>query len=98
MLEKFGYRVLAISPDSPDASMKLKERIGTSISLLSDGELNLMKAFGIAFKSGKRALPVPAVYLVDETGKITFHYVHPDYSVRLDPDLLVAAAQAGVEK
>lgn len=98
ILEKLGYRLLAISPDSPEASKKLKDRIGTSISLLSDEELSLMRKFGIAFKSGKRALPVPAVFLIDKTGKIAFHYVHPDYSTRLDPVVLVAAAKAAVKE
>jgi len=41
---------------------------------------------------------VPAVYLVDGEGMITFHYVHPDYKIRLDPDLLLAAARAGQTK
>jgi len=45
--------------------------------------------------AGAPPLPVPAVYLVDRSGTITFHYVHPDYKLRLHPELLLAAA--GVE-
>ena len=85
--------MVAISPDTPKESSELAARIGTSISLFSDEELSLMRKFGIAFKSGKRALPVPAVFVIDGKGTIIFHYVHPDYKVRLDIDLLLAAAQ-----
>jgi peroxiredoxin len=36
-------------------------------------------------------LPVPSVYVVDTNGRIQFAYVNPDYTVRLDPQLLLAA-------
>jgi len=38
---------------------------------------------------------VPAVYLINSDGMIEFHYVHPDYKIRLDPEVLLAAVQAG---
>jgi hypothetical protein len=38
-------------------------------------------------------LPVPAVFLVTTNGLIQFEYVNPDYKVRLDPELLLAAAK-----
>jgi len=39
-------------------------------------------------------LPVPAVYVVAANGRIQFSYVNPDYSVRLDPQLLLAALRS----
>jgi peroxiredoxin len=39
-------------------------------------------------------LPVPAVFLVATNGLIQFEYVNPDYKVRLDPALLLAAARS----
>ena len=36
---------------------------------------------------------MPAVYLVAGDGTITFHYVHPDYKLRLHPELLLAATK-----
>jgi hypothetical protein len=36
---------------------------------------------------------VPAVYLVDAGGTIVFQFVHPDYKLRINPDLLLAAAR-----
>ena len=38
------------------------------------------------------ALPVPAVYVIDRSGKIVFDYVNPDFKVRLPAGELVMAA------
>jgi hypothetical protein len=59
---------------------------------VSDEGLALTRDFGIVFQAPEREpLPVPAVYLVDPDRTITFHFVHPDYKLRLHPDLLLAA-------
>jgi len=42
-------------------------------------------------------LPVPSVFLLDTDGKVLFHYVNPDYKVRIDGDVLLAAARAYAE-
>lgn len=39
-------------------------------------------------------LPVPSVFIVNTDGFITFQYVNPNYKVRLDADVLLAAARA----
>lgn len=39
-------------------------------------------------------LPVPAVYLVNPDGLITFQYVNPDYKTRIKSEVLLAAAKA----
>jgi peroxiredoxin len=46
--------------------------------------------------SGKEhhVLPVPAVFLVGTDGAIDFQYVNPDYKIRLNPQVLLAAAKA----
>lgn len=54
-----------------------------------DGDtITKYKGFGIDLEkaSGRdhHALPVPAVYLVDKSGKITFAHSNPDYTKRLD--------------
>lgn len=38
-------------------------------------------------------LPVPAVFIIDRPGVIRFVYANPDYTVRITPDALLAAAQ-----
>lgn len=43
-----------------------------------------------------RVLPVPAVYIVDQTGTVQFQYVNPDYRIRLPKDLLLVAARTSL--
>lgn len=39
-------------------------------------------------------LPVPAVFVVGTDGIVRFQYVNPDHRVRLDAEVLLAAAKA----
>lgn len=39
-------------------------------------------------------LPVPAVYIIDQSGEIKFQYLNPDYKKRIEPEVLLAAARA----
>ena len=42
------------------------------------------------------ALAVPAVYVIDRSGKIVFDFVESDYKVRLSADDLLSAAKAAL--
>ena len=42
-------------------------------------------------------LPVPAVFVLNTEGRIAFHYVNPDYMVRLPETVLLEAAKAALE-
>jgi peroxiredoxin len=42
---------------------------------------------------GKGVLPVPAVFVTNTAGLITFQYVNPNYRERIDPKLLFTAAR-----
>ena len=42
-------------------------------------------------------LPVPATYLIGTDGLIKFMYANPNYKVRLDPELLEAAARIALQ-
>ena len=39
-------------------------------------------------------MPAPAVYVIDEKGLVQFNYVNPNFRVRLDEQVLLAAAKA----
>lgn len=43
-------------------------------------------------------LPVPATFIVATDGIIHFQYANPNYKVRLDPDVLLAAARAALKE
>ena len=42
----------------------------------------------------EQILPVPAVFVLSSRGVIQFSYVNPDYRIRCDPDVILAAARA----
>jgi peroxiredoxin len=60
------------------------------------------KAYGIdleqASGEANRALPVPSVFIVDGEGVLQFSYSHPDYSIRIPGDVILAAAKAIAER
>ena len=45
----------------------------------------------------KSTLPVPAVFIFDTDGMIQFQYANPNYKVRIQPELLLAAARVALE-
>lgn len=45
-LEAAGYTVLGVSPDKPEKLAKFRERDGLTITLLSDADRSVMKAWG----------------------------------------------------
>jgi len=49
-LVKLGYQVLAISPDQPEALRASIDKGGYSYQLLSDSDMVLTRAFGLAFR------------------------------------------------
>ena len=94
-----GFRILGISPDLP---VKVRETAGAhplGFPLLSDSEMAASNAFGVSFqRAGRSPLPVPAVFVSGADGIVRFQYVNPNYRVRLDPDVLIAAARAAVRE
>ena len=67
---------------------------------VNDETLTRMKGFGIDLEkaTGRKLhmLPVPAAYVIDQTGAIRYAYANPDYKVRVNPDDLLAAAKAAL--
>jgi peroxiredoxin Q/BCP len=81
-LQGAGYDVLGISPDAPARLAKFRERDALSITLLSDADRSVMKAycaFGEKLLYGKTVEGVlRSTFVVDETGTI----VVAQYNVR----------------
>ncbi len=65
---------------------------------VDDSMVERLKGYNIDLEEHSGAkhhiLPVPAVFLVGKEGKVLFHYVNPDYRVRLHSDIILAAAKA----
>jgi peroxiredoxin len=103
-LRELGCQVIAVTPDAPVA---LRRREPSGYTLLSDQDLELTQAFGVAFRVDreklgpaaaniKPVLPVPAVFIVDPSGAVRFQHVNPDYRVLVPGELLLAAAKASL--
>lgn len=108
-LAKLGYQVLAISTDSPANLKATLDKQQLTYTLLSDADTKAAQAFGLAFKAptayaatlekgsdGKnvdKLLPVPAVFLLNQSGVIKFEYVNPNFKERMPGKLLMAAAE-----
>lgn len=85
-----GYTLLSDSALSGAHGFGLAWKPGPDI-------LKRYEEFGIDLEdaSGQKhnMLPVPAVFIVRSDGVIAFQYVNPDHTVRIDPDVLLAAAR-----
>lgn len=71
-------RALGIAFRASDATISSREKRGQDI------EGSSMRNHGV--------LPVPAVFVIDRNGKLTFSFAEPNYKVRLPADELLAAA------
>ena len=80
-----------------DSRAQLIDAMGLGFTV-DAATLEKYKEYGIDLEksSGEthHILPVPAVYLADKTGLIKFSYVNPNYKVRLESGVLMAAAKA----
>jgi len=80
-----------------DAPLAVARDFGVAFRV-DDATLDRYAEFGhdLSAASGQdhKALPVPATFIIGSDGRVHFSYANPDYTVRLSPQLLLAAAQA----
>lgn len=80
-----------------DPSMQVAQDFGIAFRL-DDKTVKSYKKWNIDLEKSSgydhHYLPAPSTYLVGKKGIIYFQYTNPNYKVRLDPDLLVAAAKS----
>jgi len=73
-LQTAGYTVLGISPDKPEKLAKFRERDSLTITLLSDPDRSVMKAYGAYGPKKLYGKEVEGVirstFVVDEQGKV----------------------------
>lgn len=78
-----------------DASMAVAEAFGVAFRV-DDATVARYREHGIDLEAASgydhHVLPAPAVFLIDTDGVVRFSYVNPDYRWRVDPRLLLTAA------
>lgn len=79
-----------------DASMAAASALGVAFRVPADTADNFAQRgrdIGNSSIALHQALPVPAVFVIDTDGKITYSYANPDYKVRLPAEDVEAAAE-----
>ena len=80
-----------------DPSMQVAQDFGIAFKL-DDKTVEKYKKWNIDLEKSSgykhHYLPVPSTYLVNKKGIIQFQYSNPNYKVRLESDLLLAAAKS----
>jgi len=96
-VKKHNFTYLLLSDSKNDAA----RAFGIAFQI-DEKSLKIYKQYGIDIEaaSGEHdlILPVPAVFVISTDGIIRFEYVNPNYEVRLDPEILMAAARSALKK
>ncbi|MBQ4846642.1 AhpC/TSA family protein [Pseudoalteromonas sp. MMG013] len=81
-----------------DSKLALAQALGVAYFLDEKTAKAYRDRMGVNFVDldgqSKVALPVPAVFVVDKKGLVQFQYTNPNYKVRLDESVLLAAVKA----
>jgi peroxiredoxin len=83
-----------------DSSMAASRAFGLAFEMDQESVQRYLKYdIDLEEASGQKhhQLPVPAVYIVGKDRLVYFAYAHPNHQVRLDPDLLVKAAELALK-
>lgn len=96
-MDKHGLKYTLLS----DSKMAGARALGIAFKV-DDTTLERYGQYGIDLEksTGERhhVLPVPSVFVVGKDGIINFEYVNPNYKVRLQPEVLLAAAKAALRQ
>jgi peroxiredoxin len=83
-----------------DSSMNACLKFGIAFKV-ADEIIEKYKSYEIDLEASSglnhHLLPVPSVFIIGTDGIIKFQYVNPNYKIRLDPDLLMAAAVSALK-
>ena len=106
-----GASLVAISPQTPDHSRAMAEKLELTFALLSDMGNQVARQFGLVFTIDEAVrgahkqvcanlpalngdnsweLPMAGTFLVDQLGIVRLAFVHPDFTRRLDPSIIIA--------
>ena len=83
-----------------DSRMEAARALGIAFQV-DDATLARYHEYGIDLEadSGEthHQLPVPAAFVVDTQSVVRFAYINPDYKIRVDAEVLLAAARAAMK-
>lgn len=95
--DEIGVRVVGISRDSPFSLNEFREQNEITFGLVSDFNGAIVDSYGVSMNFddiGVRDIAKRAVFIVDESGTVTYVWVSDDPGVEPDYDEVVEAASA----
>ncbi len=96
-LQRRKGRLLAVSVDSPEKSLKVVQKQHLGFSLLSDGDRKVIRDYGILHEGGGlngEDIAVPAMFLIDRDGKLVWFHRAKRITDRPHPREVLEAIQA----
>ena len=97
MLNDLGAQILAVSVDPQERSQQLADGLRLSYRFLSDQKLEVIRRYGLEHAGAGRGgqdIARPSTIIVDKAGVIRWMSLPDRYSVRPDPQEIVAAVKA----
>ena len=94
-----GITVLAISPDPPEKTREMIEKVRSSKDVVltprfvSDPDLKVTDAYGIRNSEARKPVPHPTTVLVDRDGREVWRFTEKDYKRRPTDDEIRAAVE-----
>jgi peroxiredoxin len=95
LITEKGAQVIAITPEAPDGINKTIEKTKAVFPIIHDEEMKIAKAYKVGYEVDERTdlleinqqkkqawLPVPAVYIINKEGSVTYRYFNEDYKKR----------------
>jgi peroxiredoxin len=95
-LHEAGIRPVAISVDSPETSRDLSEQRGYTFTLLSDPQLEAIKAYDLVHAGAGedgRDIARSAEFLIDSSGTVRWANLTENYWIRARPEQVLEAAK-----
>ena len=108
-IKQLGATLLAISPQSPDDALTMKQKNQPGFEVLSDIDQKVNKAYNLQFDPGQdyhdrrdltllnddgsKTLPVPATLIINSNRKIAATHVEANYTLRMSAEEIIAILQ-----
>ncbi|MRI02415.1 redoxin domain-containing protein [Kriegella sp. EG-1] len=98
-IKSYGASLFAISPQSPDSALTIKEKNELDFEVLSDANQKVIKAYNLQFDPGEdyhkrrdltklngdgsTTLPVPATFIINTNSVIEAAHIEANYTKRM---------------